>query len=127
MAREGVHRILVADDDGDIRELVVFKLEQAGFDVQAATTGVEAWTAIVADPPHLAVLDIMMAGISGLDVLRRIRSDESLSEVKVILLTARARDTDVDEGYASGTDDYVIKPFSPRELLNRVHRILGTT
>lgn len=127
MAPEGTKSILVADDDGDIRELVVFKLKQAGFDMQAATTGVEAWKAICADPPHLAVLDIMMPGLSGLEVLRRIRADDSLSGLKVILLTAISRDSDVDEGYSSGADDYVIKPFSPRELLQRVHIALGTT
>jgi DNA-binding response OmpR family regulator len=125
MAPEGVQHILVADDDVDIRELVVFKLEQAGFVVRAAATGVEAWESIAADPPDLAILDVMMPGLSGIDVVRKVRADESLSTLKVILLTARSRDADVDAGFATGADDYVIKPFSPRELLHRVNALVG--
>ena len=116
--------VLVADDDADIRELVAFKLEQAGFDVTAVADGAAALDAIRADPPRLAVLDVMMPGLSGIDVLWQIRADESLNGVKVILLTARSRDLDVDAGFASGADDYVIKPFSPKELVHRVTVVL---
>ena len=117
--------ILIADDDRDILDLVVFKLNQAGFDTVAVTDGDAALAAIEADPPRLAVLDIMMPGMSGLEVLQKVRANEAISDLDVILLTARARDTDVDAGYASGASDYVIKPFSPRELLHRVNAVLA--
>lgn len=125
MTSESAQHVLVADDDGDIRELVVFKLEQAGFKVTSATTGVEAWNAIVADPPDLAILDVMMPGMSGIDVVRKVRADDTVADLKIILLTARSRDADVDAGFATGADDYVIKPFSPRELLHRVQAQFG--
>ena len=118
-------RILVADDEGDIRDLLTFKLGQAGYTVQAVSNGTLALAAIEADPPDLAVLDFMMPGLSGIDVLRKVREDARLSGVRVILLTARSRDADVDAGFATGADDYIIKPFSPRELLHRVNAVLA--
>jgi two-component system OmpR family response regulator len=118
-------RILVADDEGDIRDLLTFKLGQAGYTVQAVSNGTLALAAIEADPPDLAVLDFMMPGLSGIDVLRKVREDGRLSGVRVILLTARARDADVDAGFVTGADDYIIKPFSPRELLHRVNTVLA--
>lgn len=117
--------ILVADDDPDIRDLVVFKLEQAGFEVRAVADGSAALTALEDLTPDLVVLDVMMPGLSGLDVLRQIRTMDRLDGVKVLLLTARARDADVDDGYNTGADEYVTKPFSPRELLHRVNSLLG--
>jgi DNA-binding response OmpR family regulator len=118
-------RILVADDDRDIRDLVTFKLGQAGFTVQAVDDGAAALAAISGDPPDLAVLDVMMPGLSGIDVLRKLRDAERTRGVRVILLTARSRDADVDAGFATGADDYIIKPFSPRELLHRVNTVLA--
>jgi len=118
-------RIVVADDDKDILDLVVFKLTQAGFDTVAVSDGVAALAAIEADPPRLAILDVMMPGLSGIDVLRKIRANQLTRDLDVILLTARARDTDVDAGFATGASDYVIKPFSPRELLHRVNAVLA--
>ena len=118
-------RVLVADDDRDIRELVVFKLSQAGSDVQAVPDGAAALAAIQDNPPDLAVLDVMMPGLSGIDVLRRVRQDPATAALAVILLTAKSRDSDVDTGFATGADDYIIKPFSPRELLHRVNVVLA--
>ena len=118
-------RILVADDEPDIRDLLTFKLGRAGYTVQAVGSGTQALAAIQEDPPDLAVLDYMLPGLSGMDVLRKIRDDERTSGVRVILLTARARDADVDAGFATGADDYITKPFSPRELLHRVNTILA--
>jgi two-component system, OmpR family, response regulator len=117
--------VLVADDDRDIRDLVSFKLSQAGFRLQVCDDGITALAAIEAEPPDLAVLDVMMPGLSGIDVLRKVRDDERLHGVRVILLTARSRDADVDAGFATGADDYIIKPFSPRELLHRVNAVLA--
>jgi DNA-binding response OmpR family regulator len=104
---------------------VVFKLTQAGFDTIAVSDGVAALKTIEADPPRLAILDVMMPGLSGIDVLRNVRANESTKDLDVILLTARARDSDVDTGFATGASDYVIKPFSPRELLHRVNAVLA--
>lgn len=118
-------RILVADDDGDIRDLVVFKLTQAGYDVEAVQDGAAAFQSIEASPPRLAILDVMMPGLSGIDVLRKVRADERLKDLEVILLTAKSRDIDVDAGFATGASDYVIKPFSPRELLHRVNALVA--
>jgi DNA-binding response OmpR family regulator len=118
-------RILVADDDEDIRDLVVFKLTQAGYDVEAVDDGAAALSSIEAQMPRLAILDVMMPGLSGIDVLRRVRADERLKDLEVILLTAKSRDIDVDAGFATGASDYVIKPFSPRELLHRVNALVA--
>lgn len=118
-------QVVVADDDDDIRDLVELKLTQSGYEVRATTNGVEALEDIRRDPPQLAVLDVMMPGLSGIDVLREIRSDEALKDVRVVLLTARSRDTDVDMGFSTGADDYLIKPFSPRELVHRVAALLA--
>lgn len=117
--------MVIADDDDDIRELVAFKLSNAGYEVRTARDGVEALEAIRDFSPSLAILDVMMPGLSGLDVLRRLRDGEGPADCRALLLTARARDTEVDAGFAAGADDYVIKPFSPRELLRRVDALLG--
>ncbi|MFC8503935.1 response regulator transcription factor [Pedococcus sp. NPDC057267] len=117
-------RVLVADDDPDIRDLVDFKLSQAGYAVQAVPDGLAAWEAYQQEAPALVILDVMMPGLSGIDVLRKIRDSETPT-TPVLLLSAKSRDTDVDTGFAVGADDYVIKPFSPRELLHRVNGILA--
>ena len=122
---EGVARILVADDDIDIRELVEFKLSTLGHDIVAVTDGAAAIDACKADRPDLAVLDVMMPGMSGLDAIRVIRADPTLSDLPVILLTARAQESDVETGFGSGADDYITKPFSPRELATRVEALLS--
>lgn len=125
MSESAKVRIVVADDDRDILDLVVFKLSQAGYDVVGVSDGVAALAAIEAGRPRLAILDVMMPGLSGLDVLRKVRANEATKDLDIILLTARARDSDVDDGFATGATDYVIKPFSPRELLHRVNALLA--
>ena len=125
MAEPVKTRIVVADDDQDILDLVVFKLTQAGYDPVAVGDGVAALAAIEADLPRLAILDVMMPGLSGIDVLRKVRANEATKDLDVILLTARARDSDLDTGFATGASDYVIKPFSPRELMHRVNAVLA--
>ena len=118
-------RIVVADDDADILELVVYMLTQAGFDAVGVSDGVEALAAIEAAPPRMAILDIMMPGLSGIEVLRKVRASQTIADLDVILLTARTRDADVDTGFAAGASDYIIKPFSPRELLKRVNGVMA--
>jgi len=117
--------VLVADDDEDIRELVAFRLGQAGFDVVAAQDGPSALEATREHKPDLIVLDVMMPGMSGLDVCREIRRDDRLAHVPVILLTAKAQQADVQQGFDAGAWDYVTKPFSPRELMARVDAVLN--
>ena len=118
-------RILVADDDVDIRELVEFKLSTLGHDVVAVADGAAAIEACQTERPDLAVLDVMMPGVSGLDAIRAIRADPALADLPVILLTARAQESDVETGFDSGADDYITKPFSPRELASRVQALLS--
>jgi DNA-binding response OmpR family regulator len=120
-----VTTILVADDDADIRDLVSFKLQQAGYRVVAVGDGVQALDAVRAERPDLAVLDLMMPGLSGLDVCAEIRRDTTSAHLPVIMLTARVQEQDVATGFATGADDYVTKPFSPRELLSRVQAVLA--
>ena len=117
--------ILVADDDTDIRDLVVFKLEQAGYDVVPVGDGLAALEGVRRHAPDLCVLDLMMPGLSGLDVCAELRRDPTTAALPVIMLTAKAQEADVTAGFATGADDYVVKPFSPRELLSRVQAVLA--
>ena len=119
--------ILVADDDPDIRDLVAFKLEQAGFDVTAVDNGLAALDTARTQPPDLVVLDVMMPGMSGIDVCRELRAGGATATLPIILLTARAQEGDVQVGFGAGADDYVVKPFSPRELVSRVEAVLART
>ncbi|HYX84471.1 MAG TPA: response regulator [Gaiellales bacterium] len=112
--------VLVVDDDAHLLRLVKFRLERDGYDVTTAADGERALERIRERPPDLCVLDIMMPRRSGFDVLRELRADARLRAVKVILLTARAQDHDIAAGLGLGADDYVTKPFSPRELSVRV-------
>jgi len=117
--------ILVADDDADIRDLVAFKLRQAGYEVVKVEDGVQALDAVRTGAPDLAVLDLMMPGLSGLDVCAQLRREETSAHLPVIMLTARVQEADVAAGFRTGADDYVTKPFSPRELLSRVQALLA--
>ena len=117
-------RILVADDDEDILSLVAFRLERSGFTVLKALDGEEALRLALDEVPDLAVLDVMMPKLDGYEVTRRMRANETTSRIPVILLTARAQESDVAAGFEAGADDYVKKPFSPQELGTRVQAIL---
>jgi two-component system response regulator MtrA len=118
-------RIVVADDDADIRDLVGFKLRQAGHEVETVEDGAAAVAAAQAVRPDLVILDVMMPGMGGLDATRALRLDPALARVPVILLTARAQESDIEQGFGAGADDYVVKPFSPRELASRVAAVLA--
>ena len=118
-------KIVVADDDVDVRMLVTLKLEHSGHDVVGVENGLAALQACRDVRPDLMVLDLMMPGMSGLEACQAIRADPELAGTSIILLTARAQDTDVDAGMAVGADDYLTKPFSPRELASRVDSLLA--
>jgi two-component system response regulator ResD len=114
-------RILVVDDEASIREVLTQYLELEGFTVLQAADGVEALRSAEAQPPDLVVLDLMLPGMDGLEVCRRLRAT---SAVPILMLTARSDETDKLAGFAVGTDDYVTKPFSPREVVVRVQAIM---
>ena len=119
--------VLVADDDADIRDLVAFKLEQAGLEVIAVEDGESALEEARARQPALGVLDISMPGLSGIDVCRMLRADPATAGMLIIMLTARVQEQDVEGGFSAGADDYVTKPFSPRELVSRIQALLSRT
>ncbi|MEV6300726.1 response regulator [Actinoplanes sp. NPDC051861] len=116
--------VLVADDDADIRDLVAFKLEQAGLEVITVGDGQAAVESARANRPDLAVLDVSMPGLSGIDVCRALRADPATAGMLIIMLTARVQEQDVEGGFSAGADDYVTKPFSPRELVSRIQALL---
>jgi DNA-binding response OmpR family regulator len=116
--------ILVADDDDDILFLVTTRLRRDGHEVVSASRGDDALELAREVKPALAVLDVGMPGLDGLEVLEQIRADETLNETKVLLLTAKAQESDVRRGYAVGADAYVKKPFSPAALSERVQELL---
>jgi two-component system response regulator MtrA len=118
-------KIVVADDDVDVRMLVALKLRHSGYDVIDVGDGAAAVEACRDERPDLVVLDLMMPVMSGLEACRAIKSEPGLADVPVVLLTARAQNTDVDAGLAVGADAYVTKPFSPKELAARVESLLG--
>jgi two-component system, OmpR family, alkaline phosphatase synthesis response regulator PhoP len=113
--------VLIADDDVDILTLVRVRLERSGYTVISARNGVEALQLARDRHPDLAILDVAMPEMTGLEVTKRMREEKL--DVPVILLTARARDADVAAGADSGADVYVTKPFSPQELESRVRAI----
>jgi len=117
--------VLVADDDADMRELIRYRLERSGYTVVTAVDGQEAVTLAAEHVPALAVVDVMMPRLDGYEVTRRLRAAPETARMPVILLTARAQEADVAQGFAAGADDYIRKPFSPQELSARVQAILG--
>ena len=126
MRSEPVKRIVVADDDPDIRELLILNLEAEGFAVAAAADGEEARDLTRASLPDLVVLDVMMPERDGLEVLASLKANPSTRDIPVVLLTARATDADVWHGWRAGADYYLTKPFDLDELLRFVHYLLGT-
>jgi two-component system, OmpR family, alkaline phosphatase synthesis response regulator PhoP len=116
--------ILVVEDEKDIQELVRYNLAKEGYAVQCMTTGEEALRAIRASVPDLVILDLMLPGISGLDVCRSIKSDQTTRQIPVVMLTAKGEEADIVSGLEIGADDYVTKPFSPRVLLARIRAVL---
>jgi DNA-binding response OmpR family regulator len=117
--------VLVADDDPDLRGLVVYRLERAGYRVLEAENGEEALRLAREERPDIAVLDVMMPRLTGVDVLRALRADDETRDTRVILLTAKSQEQDVSAGFGAGADDYVTKPFSPTELQARIAAILA--
>ena len=117
-------RVLVVEDEPDIRDLVVLHLEREGFQVRASRDGADALKQARAAPPDLIVLDLMLPELDGLEVCRRLRRDPATVSIPVIMLTAKGDEADRVVGLELGADDYVTKPFSPKELVARVKAVL---
>src|SRR5512145_2347608 len=117
-------RILVIDDEPDLLELVRINLRQAGYEVETAETGRDALELLRRSAPDLVVLDLMLPDVTGTEICRRMRTDPELADLPIIMLTAKADEVDRVVGLELGADDYVTKPFSPRELTLRVRAVL---
>jgi DNA-binding response OmpR family regulator len=115
----------VADDEDDLRELVTYRLTRSGYQVIGAGDGLEALELATERTPDLMVLDVMMPKLDGYELTRRVRAEEALRSIPVILLTARSQESDIDRGFEVGADDYLRKPFNPDELVARVRAVLG--
>ena len=120
-------RVLVVDDEADILALVTYHLAKSGYRVSTAATGPEALRAARDEHPALIVLDLMLPGMSGFEVLEQLRADAATSGIAVLMLTARRDEPDRIRGLSIGADDYLTKPFSPQELVLRVGAILRRT
>ncbi len=121
MAKE---RILIVEDEPNIIELVAYNLEKEGWLVSKAQTGEEGWEKIQAEHPDIILLDLMLPGIDGMEICRRTRQNKLTRDIPIIILTAKAEEADRVLGLESGADDYVTKPFSPRELVARIRAVL---
>ncbi|HSP10097.1 MAG TPA: response regulator [Candidatus Dormibacteraeota bacterium] len=117
--------VVIADDEPTMRLLVHATIDSDEYTVLEAADGAQAWTMIQKQKPSLVLLDVQMPGLSGLEVLRLIKSDPEHWKTKVILLTSKAQETDIETGLLAGADFYLTKPFSPLDLLSRVEEALG--
>ena len=117
--------ILIADDEPNILLSLEFLMQREGYQVLVARDGQQALDAILQQRPDLVLLDVMMPKKSGFDVLQAVREHDELAGLRILMLTAKGRDTDMAKGLALGADDYMTKPFSTRELVEKVRALLG--
>ncbi|MFP4483747.1 MAG: response regulator transcription factor [Spirochaetota bacterium] len=122
--RKVKERVLVVDDEKDIRELIQYNLNKEGYLVHSVATGEEAMEAVQTQPPDAVVLDLMLPGLDGLEVCKRLKQNPETSATPVIMLTAKSEDSDIVTGLELGADDYVTKPFSPKVLIARLRAVL---
>lgn len=116
--------ILLIEDEADIREMLNFALSRAGFEVWEAATAEDAMRRLDGPLPNMIIIDWMLPGMSGVELARRLRRDEHTDRLPIIMLTARGEESDKLKSFESGVDDYIVKPFSPRELIARVKALL---
>jgi len=119
------HKILIADDEPNIVVSLEFLMKREGYTVSIARDGTTALAAVREQRPDLVLLDVMMPGMDGFEVCAAVRADEQLAGVKILMLTAKGRDTDTAKGVALGADAYMTKPFATRELAAKVRELLG--
>ena len=118
-------KLLVADDEPNIVISLEYLMKREGYDVLVATDGNQALEAIQREQPALVLLDVMMPGKTGFEVCQEVRADASLDGVRILMLTAKGRENDVSKGLALGADGYMTKPFSTRELVEKVRKLIG--
>jgi len=118
------HHVLVVEDERDLQDLLKYNLEREGYRVQCAGSGEQALKLVVEKQPDVVVLDLMLPGVDGLEVCRSIRSNQEVRKIAIVMLTAKGSEADVVAGLEVGADDYMTKPFSPRELVARVRAVL---
>lgn len=118
------HKILIVDDEPNILISLEYLMQREGFEVSVARDGLQAIEAIERDKPDLVLLDVMMPGKTGLEVCQHVRANDKLAKVRIIMLTAKGRETDVAKGLALGANAYVTKPFSTRDLVSQVRAML---
>ncbi len=119
-----IGRILVAEDDPDIASLLAHYLQKAGFETSVVSSGRDVLPQVRKDPPALLLLDVMLPGLDGLEVCRALRADVNTAAVPIIMLTAKAEESDRIVGLELGADDYITKPFSPNEVVARIRALL---
>jgi DNA-binding response OmpR family regulator len=118
-------RILIADDEPNIVVSLEFLMRQKGYEVKVATNGEDALAAVGEFAPDLILLDVMMPRLSGYDVCQKVRENPAWAGIRIIMLSAKGRDVEVNKGLAVGADAYVTKPFSTKDLIEQVARMLG--
>lgn len=117
-------QVLIVEDEPDVLLLLENRVRGAGFEVRSAMEGESALALIEESKPHVVVLDWMMPRMSGIDVLERLRTDDPEHGIKVLMLTAKSQQSDIDRALSAGADDYIVKPFSSRDLLERISALL---
>jgi DNA-binding response OmpR family regulator len=123
--RNKMAKILIAEDEPDIRELITFTLKYAGHEVVVTSNGEEALEKIAIEKPDLVLLDVRMPRLSGYETCRQIKADPNLSKIPVVFLSAKGQESEVNTGMEAGAVEYILKPFSPDELMERVGIILN--
>ena len=118
------HKVFIVEDEPDLRDTLKYNLENEGFSVEAFSNGETFLSSVYKNKPNLVILDLMLPGVSGLDVCRELRSNENYDEIGIVMLTAKSEEIDRIVGFELGADDYVTKPFSVRELILRVKVLL---
>lgn len=116
--------IAVIEDEPDIREIMTYNLEREGFDVEACGDGEEGLELVRRTTPDLVVLDLMLPGVPGLDICRKLKTDPMTGAIPIVMVTAKSEESDIVLGLGLGADDYVTKPFSPKELVARIQAVL---
>lgn len=118
-------KIVIAEDEHDIRELITFALRFAGFEVVATANGEEAWQAAQRESPDLVLLDVRMPRMNGYEACRQIKADEKTKDIPVVFLSAKGQESEIRTGLAVGAEDYILKPFEPALLSERLKEIIG--
>lgn len=119
-------KILIAEDERDILELIKFTLQYGGYEVIPVSNGSDALEMTKRELPNLALLDVRMPGMSGYEVCKQIKSNRDTKHIPVVFLSAKGQESEIKNGYDSGAVDYILKPFAPDQLLNRLFEVLNT-